>query len=174
MLSPVPQALRRQPASPSFVARRLACIAWRRAPSPRLWLVETCRAELEWAVAEWRLFAGDPDHKGSGSHPSEEWRLPHERAAARVVNCHLHLDVAQWRLAELVPRLRRQRAAALDDGRPESHRLYWADAAAATADDVRAYLERRRVAWRCFLAAAADYRCLRGAIGPAAKIAIAA
>src|SRR5471030_616127 len=82
MPSPVPQALRRQPASPSFVARRLACIAWRGAPSPRLWLVETCRAELEWAVAEWRLLAGDPDHegrsdgRGHGSHPSEEWRLP--------------------------------------------------------------------------------------------------
>jgi len=124
MPSPVPHALRRQPASCSFVARRLACIAWRGAPSPRLWLVETCRAELEWAVAEWRQLAGDPEERSSGPHPSEEGRLPHERAAARVVNCHLHLDVAQWRLAELVPRLRRQRAAALDDGRPESHRLY--------------------------------------------------
>src|SRR4051812_31083236 len=156
MPPPVPQALRRQPASPSFVARRLACIAWQGVPSPRLWLVETCRAELEWAVAEWRLLAGDPecgrsDLRGPGPHPSEEGRLPHERAAARVVNCHLHLDVAQWRLRELVPKLRRQRAAALDHGRPESHRLHWADAAAAAAIDVRAYLARRRLAWHCFL-----------------------
>jgi len=133
--------------------------------------VETCRAELEWAVAEWRLLAGDPDNgrsydRVSGPHPSEEGRLPHERAAARVVNCHLHLDVAQWRLAELVPRLRRQRAAALDDGRPESHRLYWADAARATATDLGAYLVRRRLAWRCFLVAAADYRRLRAFEGP--------
>ncbi len=165
MPSPVAHALQRQPAPPSFVARRLACIAWRRAPSPRLWLVETCRAELEWAVAEWRLLAGDPETGSHGSHPSEEWRLPHERAAARVVNCHLHLDVAQWRLAELVPRLRRQRAAALDHGRPESHRLYWADAAAATAGDIGAYLVRRRLAWRCILVAAAEYRRLRGVIG---------
>jgi hypothetical protein len=134
--------------------------------------VEACRAELEWAVAEWRLLSGDPGHQGSGqglgqgggSHPSEEWRLPHERAAARVVNCHLHLDVALWRLAELVPRLRRQRAAALDDGRPEGHRLYWADAAAATAGDVRTCLARRRLAWRCLLAAASDYRRLKGSI----------
>ena len=165
MPSPVPQASRRQPASPSFVARRLACIAWRGAPSPRLWLVETCRAELEWAVAEWRLLAGDPEPRGHGSHPSEEWRLPHERAAARVVNCHLHLDVALWRLAELVRTLRRQRAAAVDGGRPESHRLEWAEAADATAGDIGAYLVRRRLAWRCFLVAAADYRRLRGVIG---------
>jgi hypothetical protein len=135
--------------------------------------VESCRAELEWAVAEWRLLAGDTEDYGRshvygrsnvrdfGSHPSEEWRLPHERAAARVVNCHLHLDVAQSRLAELVRRLRRQRAAALDHGRPEAHRLQWADAAAATTGDMRGYLARRRLAWRCFLGAAADYRSLR-------------
>jgi hypothetical protein len=165
MPSPALQAVRRKPAPPSFVARRLACIAWGRAPSQRLWLVETCRAELEWAVAEWRLLADDPDDRGPGPHPSEEWRLPHERAAARVVNCHLHLDVAQWRLAELVPRLRRQRAAALDGSRPEVHRLYWADAAVATVGDLRSYLVRRRLAWRCYLAAAADYRRLKGLIG---------
>jgi len=140
--------------------------------------VETCRAELEWAVAEWRLLAGDPGDRSQsgrslGPHPSEEGRLPHERAAARVVNCHLHLDVAQWRLAELVPRLRRQRAAALDDGRPERHRLYWADAAAGTACDLGAYLARRRLAWRCFLVAAADYRRLKGVIDRQ-KLAIAA
>ena len=112
-------------------------------------------------MAEWRLLAGDPECRGPGPHPSEQWRLPHERAAARVVNCHLHLDVAHWRLAELVPRLRRQRAAALDRGRPESDRLHWANAAAATAGDLRGYLATRRLAWRCFLVAAADYRRLR-------------
>src|SRR5471032_865851 len=156
MPSPAAQASQRQPAPPSYVARRLACIAWWRKPSPRLWLVETCRAELEWAVAEWRQLAGDhPVDVGGrsygrspGPHPSEEWRLPHERAAARVVNCHLHIDVAHWRLADLVPRLRRQRAAALDDGRPEDHRLRWADAATGTAGDMRWYLARRRLAWR--------------------------
>ena len=171
-----PQASQRRPAPPSFVARRLACLAGGEAPSPRLRLVETCRAELEWAVAEWRLYAGDaddPGNRGQGPHPSEEGRLPHERAAARVVNCHLHVDVAQWRLAELVPRLRRQRAAALDGGLPESHRLYWMDAAAATEEDLRGYRARRRLAWRCFLVAAADYRRLRAFEG-AQKLAIAA
>ena len=173
MPSSVPQIRRRQPAPPSFVARRLACSAGWEAPSPRALLVETCRAELEWAVAEWRLLAGDPDYRGAGPHPSEQWRLPHERAAARVVNCHLHLDVAQWRLAELVPRLRRQRAAALDTDRPESHRLHWANAAVGTVGDVRCHLARRRLAWRCFLVAAADYRRLRRLGGPQ-KLPIAA
>ena len=126
--------------------------------------MENCRAELEWAVAEWRRLAGDPDHRGPGPHPAEDWRLPHERAAARVVNCHLHLDVAQWRLRELVPRLRRQRAAALDDRRSADDRVGWMNTAAATAVDVRAYLARRRLAWRCYLAAAADYRRLKALI----------
>lgn len=115
-------------------------------------------------MAEWRCLAGDPDPVGPGPHPSEDWRLPHERAAARVVNCHLHLDVALWRLRELVPRLRRQRAAALDDRRPARQRLYWADAASGTAGDVRGYLARRRLAWHCFLAAAADYDRLKALI----------
>jgi hypothetical protein len=69
----------RTPADAAFLARRLARIAWPRPPSPppRAWLVETCRAELEWAAAQWRWLAGDPDHRGGyGPHPSEAWRLP--------------------------------------------------------------------------------------------------
>lgn len=161
MSSPAPLGPQRQPASAAFVARRLAAIAWHGAPTARAWLVETCRAELEWAVAEWRRLAGDPDVLPSGPHPSESWRLPHERAAARVVNCHLHLDVALWRLCELGPRLRRQRAAALDDAHPAATRLYWEEAARDTAADLRDQLARRRLAWRCFLTAAADYRRLK-------------
>ncbi len=112
-------------------------------------------------MAEWRCLSGDPDPAGPGPHPSEDWRLPHERAAARVVNCHLHLDVALWRWRELVPRLRRQRAAALDDRLPTRNRLYWANASRETACDIRGYLARRRLAWHCFLVAAADYDRLK-------------
>jgi hypothetical protein len=46
-----------------------------------------------------------------------------------------------------------------------SYRLRWADAAAGTERDVRDYLERRRLAWRCFRAASADYRRLKAMIG---------
>jgi hypothetical protein len=161
-----PSPARRRPADPAFLARRLAAIAWYEPPSPRLWLVETCRAELEWAVAEWRWLSSDPDDRGWGwgPHPSEAWRLPHEQAAARVVNCHLHLDVAQLRLDALLPKLRGQRAAALRLDQSASYRLSWADAAAGTERDVRDYLGRRRLAWRCFRAASTDYLRLKAMI----------
>ncbi len=167
MPSPASPA-RRRPADPAFLARRLAAIAWFEPPSPRLRLVETCRAELEWAVAEWRWLSSDPDDRGPGRnwgpHPSEAWRLPHEHAAARVVNCHLHLDVAQFNLNALLPRLRGQRAAALRQDQRISYRLYWADAAAGTERDIREYLRRRHLAWRCFRAASADYLRLKAMI----------
>jgi hypothetical protein len=40
----------RQPAPPAFLARRVATIDWVEAPAAgsRAWLVEICRAELEW------------------------------------------------------------------------------------------------------------------------------
>jgi hypothetical protein len=82
------------------------------------------------------------------------------------VNCHLHVDVHAWRLAELVPRLRGQRAAAHDDALSDTGRLYWAQAAIATEADLRSCRARRKVAWRCFLVAATDYRRLRASIDP--------
>jgi len=163
MLSSFP-SLRRRPADPDFIARRLAAIDWRDPPSPRVRLVATCRAELEWAVAEWRWLANDPADRGWGPHPSEQWRLPHERAAARVVNCHLHLDVAEARLRELVPKLRRQRASAGRKDQDAVRALYWADAAVNTESDIGDYLTRRRLAWRCFLLASADYLRLKSLI----------
>ena len=167
MPSPASPA-RRRPADPAFLARRLAAIAWLEPPSPRLRLVETCRAELEWAVAEWRWLSSDPGEQDRGRdwgpHPSEAWRLPHEQAAARVVNCHLHFDVAQFRLNALLPKLRGQRAAALRLDQSAAYRLGWADAAAGTERDIREYLGRRRLAWRCFRAASADYLRLKAMI----------
>lgn len=163
MPSLLPLALR-QPADASFLARRLAVIAWREGtPSPRsrTWLVETCRAELEWADAEWRHLAGDAGERTGGADPSQAWRLPHEHAAARVVNCHLHLVTDVWRLRELGPRLRRQRRDATDETLEPAQRLYWANAAARTLEDYRHHLVRRRLAWRCFLVAAAEYHRLK-------------
>lgn len=157
-----PSSIRqRRPADPGFIARRLAAIAWCEPPSSRQLLVETCRAELEWAVAEWRWLTGEPDNDGWGPHPSENWRLPHEHAAARVVTCHLHLDVALSRWRDLRPKLRGQRAAARRQDQTEAYRLSWADAAAGTQEDIRRYLASRRLAWHCFLAAAADYHRLK-------------
>jgi len=169
MPSLLPLALR-QPADASFLARRLAAIAWGEGPpSPRsrAWLVETCRAELEWADAEWRRLAGDPDERAWGADPRQAWWLPHEYAAARVVNCHLHLDTDLWQLRKLRPRLRGQRRAATDGTLDAARRLYWADAAARTLDDYRGHLARRRLAWRCFVPAAVEYRRRRALIDKA-------
>ena len=79
------------PATPDYLARRLARIRWptgvpagARSPRSRLHLVATCRAELEWATERWRAEARDVDEWACrfGPHPSEAGRLPHEMAAA--------------------------------------------------------------------------------------------
>lgn len=156
--------LPRRPAPSTFLARRLAAISWfgpPPAPGSRPWLVETCRAELAWALADWRLLTGaaeEPAARGGDPHPAEAHRLAHEQDAARVVNCHLHVDVEGWRIRTLLRTLRRQRRAACDGEQPEAYRLGWMEAAAGTLEDLAAHRNRRRVAWNCFLAAAEEYR----------------
>ena len=126
----------RQPAPLSFLARRVAAIAWLAPPRPgaRRWLVETCRAELEWERADWRRLGG-LDHDGFGAHPSEAWRLPHEVAAARLVNCHLHVDGTAAQLRELDDRLAHQQRAASDAGQSASYRARWAKETADTKEE---------------------------------------
>jgi hypothetical protein len=158
----------RQPAPLSFLARRVAAIAWPEPlrPASRRWLVEICRAELEWERADWRRLGGiDPD--GFGAHPCEAWRLPHEVAAARLVNCHLHVDGAAWRLRELGRWLPQQDRAATDAGQSQDYRADWAEAAARTKAEVTAYRGRLRRALRAFRSAASHYRQLRAAIDAA-------
>jgi hypothetical protein len=166
----------RRPADRAFLARRLAAIDWRSysasltagppAEGSRVWLVESCRAELEWAHADWRRLtggAGDDDRR-FGPHPSEIWRLPHEAAAARLLNCQQYLVGDNSRIGALRGHLRSQRPAALDRSQSAAYRLKWADAAAGALGDLRMYRARRVLAWRAFLAAAADYRQQRAAI----------
>ena len=150
----------RRPALAGFLARRLLATAWGPDGPPRVgsrrWLVETCRAELAWSVADWRRVTGRfgicVDERGEGPHPSEAWRLPHEVAAARFVSCHSHVDVEEWRLGELGRAIRAQRRAG------------WVDAAERTLADYRLHLARRRKGWRALLAAADRYRALRAAV----------
>lgn len=162
----------RRPAPAEFLRRRRAAVgwgAWRLEAPPgegsRAWLVETCRAELEWVEAEWRRLGGDPfavsRHR---PHPSEALRLPHEQAAARLVNCHLHVDAAGWGLREACRRLRAQRRAAGDGTQGAAYRDGWARIAAETAKDLAHHRARRGLAWRAFLEAAARYRSLRTAV----------
>ena len=158
-LSVWPEAGRR-PALGAYLARRLLATAWGPDGPPavgsRRWLVETCRAELDWSVADWRRMTGRfgicVDERGLAPHPSEAWRLPHEVAAARFLNCHSHVDVEEWRLGELGRAIRAQR------------RACWVAVAERTRADYRLHLARRRRSWGALLAAAAAYRALRAGI----------
>jgi hypothetical protein len=143
---PPPDLSLRQPAPSEFLARRVARILWLTPATPRALLVETCRAELEWAVAEWRSIAGDPDIRRGDSHPAERWRLPHEHAAARVVNCHLHVDVFE----SLLRACHARRRAGIGPQRCKEE-----------SETASGYRARRGQAWRCYLEAAADYRAVR-------------
>jgi hypothetical protein len=162
----------RLPAPDDFLARRLEAIDWRGAPprdGSRWWLVETCRAELEWAEADWRRLGGDavePSRPGrySGPHPAEACRLPHEEAAARLLNCHLHVDVETWRMRELLRRLPGQRQAADDPTQSAAYRASWTAVAAGAIADLGDHRKRRAQAWRAFLAAASLYCRRRAAL----------
>lgn len=157
----------RRPAPADYLARRLASWAGQKAEKNADWrrrIVATCRAELEWATDDWRRLGGDDSDRRAcdpGPHPSDAWRLPHEVAAARLVNCHLHVDVETWRLRELIARLPGQRRAARDWKQSALYRHSWHLAAKGTESDIWAYRHRRRMAWLAFLEAAMRYRALR-------------
>jgi hypothetical protein len=160
----------RRPAPAEFLARRRAATDWAKwgvtppAEGSRRWLVETCRGELEWAEAEWRQCGGDalalPRH---GPHPAEVLRLPHEHAAARLVNCHIHLDLERRKIDDLRRRLRRQREAASDLAQSDDYRAEWAARAEGSADALRICRARRAIVWRAFRSATSRYRTLRAA-----------
>jgi hypothetical protein len=168
----------RRSAPIDFLERRLEAIDWRGAPprkGSRWWLVETCRAELEWAEADWRRLGGDAVElsrpgRYCGPHPAEACRLPHEEAAARLVNCHLHVDVETWRMRELLRRLPGQRQAAADPTQSAAYRASWTAGAAGTIADLGDHRQRRSQAWRAFLAAASLYCRLRAALDVSSTI----
>lgn len=161
-------AFGRCPAPPDFLARKT--IAGRRI-TDRGCLIEACRAELAWAVSDWIRLAGtgaNHDVRYDGPHPAEAHRLPHERAAAAVLNVWGHLHPIECRIHDLARRptgtLRAQRTAAAADRYSEPQRYAWARRAEATLDDLRWYLtERRKHAGR-FSVAVSDYRTARAAI----------
>jgi hypothetical protein len=167
----------RRPAPYDYLARRIADIDWlAEAPceGSRWWLVETCRAELDWAWAQWRRLdpAAGTEDRGSRNpsrgnpHPSETWRLPHEQEAARLVNANLHLDVANARIRELLVRLPGQRSAAADASQNAAYRACWRQRAEDCKSELRTVLVRRRRAWHALLLSASRYRRLRATLMP--------
>lgn len=152
----------RQPAP----SRRLTDRTSGPAPGPtsgsgaRRQLLQACRGELAWARDDWLRVAGelglsaDPHDRDDGFDGGFAWeaaRLPHEQAAARLLNVWGHLHPVEHRLSEAIGRVRAQRAAGWD--------------ATATLEDVAWYRRERRKLVRAFLDAAADYRRQRAKIG---------
>lgn len=148
----------RQPALPGFLARCIDRIDWLDGVPDAWalrWVLETCRAELTWSVADYKRVSGDHaerDARYDGPHPAEAYRLPHERAAADILSIHGHLLGLTPRLRLGLKRLRAQRAAG------------WHAQALGTLDDIRWYWAERRKAWALMVAAIARYRAARDAL----------
>jgi hypothetical protein len=120
-------------------------------------LVEACRAELAWAredglrvAAEFGL-ATDLHDRHDGGIGWETTCLPHEQAAARLLNVWGHLQPVEYRLGEALARLRARRRAGWD--------------VMGTLEDIAWYRGERRKLLRAFLEAAADYRRERAKLG---------
>lgn len=78
--------LHRQPAGRAFLRRGVGPLL---EPGTRAWLIALCRAELAWAAHDWRRCnPGADDGSGWtwGAPPPEVERLPHEAAAAEILN----------------------------------------------------------------------------------------
>jgi hypothetical protein len=119
-------------------------------------LVEICRDELAWAREDWlriaaELCLADDPRAHDGAPAWEAAWLPHERAAARLLNVWGHLHPLEHRLAAAVARLRARRVAGWD--------------IAGTLEDVAWYRREGSTLRRAFLAAAADYRHQRSKVG---------
>ena len=120
-------------------------------------LVEACRAELVWAREDWLRIAAslglaaDPRESRDGGLLWEAARLPHELAAARLLNVWGHLHPIEHRLRETIARVKARRAAGWDT--------------AATLEDVAWYRRERRKLVQAFLETAAEYRRQRAKVG---------
>ena len=145
----------------------------RRVPAPGDWLaaragpptrgrrtaLARCRAELDWAAVDGRALAASlgiayPGPTWRGPAPWEAARLPHEIAAARLLNVWGHLHPMEWRIREQILRLRAQRT--------KAHEGDWAERAAGTLGDLQWYRRERNRLWRAWLTAAADYQAKAG------------
>ena len=87
----------RRPAGRDYLKRNVPAAL---EPGTRPWLIALCEAELAWAAHDWRLQnpkADDGSGWSWGTPPPEFDRLPHETAAAGILN--LNGKRAAFRLA---------------------------------------------------------------------------
>lgn len=155
----------RQPALPGFIVRRLFAAA---AKPGRQTVIEACRAELDWSRADFtrmsRFFDSHVEQY-DGPHPEQAYRLPHEQAAARVLNCWGHVQPLEQRIREASVTLKAQRQAANDATQSNAYRNSWAVAAGHTAHGLAAMLKTLRHNYPIFLKAVRDYRAARAELG---------
>lgn len=164
----------RRPADAGFIARKVLSIAWDKfgvevpPAHSRTWLIEACRAELSWSVADYCRITGTSslahDSQYDGPHPSQSWRLPVENLAARVLNAWGHVHVETRNLRHALTGLRAARRAASNEVQNSLYRVSWARTAALMVDEIRQLLAYRRRAWPVFVAAAREYRAVRAEI----------
>ncbi len=113
-------------------------------------LVDACRTELAWAREDWLRIAAslglaaDPHARRDDGLVWEAVRLPHEVAAARLLNVWGHLHPMEYRLRAAIVRAKARRAAGWD--------------ATATLEDVAWYRRERRKLAQAFHQAASEYR----------------
>lgn len=136
----------RQAALPGFVVRYLFKVD---AKGERQTIIEACRAELKWASADWRRITDSRPFDHEIEQDAAAHRLPHEQAAAAVLNVWGHLHPIEHRIREGLIRLRAQRAAG------------WHAHALGTVDDIRAYWLQRRAVSTTFHRAVTAYRAAR-------------
>lgn len=144
----------RRAALPGFIARKVIASG---AEDDRGRLLAACRAELAWCRADVLRIAGeiglpiDPlaESRADAVPIWELTRLPHEHAAARLLNAWDHLHPAETRLALCHERLEAQRDAG------------WTAQAADTEADIRLHERTRRRAADAMIGAAEMYRASR-------------
>ena len=137
------------------------------APWSGRWVIVTCRAELAWAEAEWRQL--DPltpvDRRAMGPHPAEAYRLPHEQAAARVLNAWDHLHPTTTLARNAKSKLKLALKAGRDMTQGQAYRDSWAEGVVEMRAELALYRNRRHRPLQDFIAAIAAYRAQRALIG---------
>lgn len=161
-------ASQRKAASFGFLARKRQSIAWHDgAPAPwsLRWVKVTCEAEVDWAVADFNRITDyrhvRHDCRYDGPHPAEEYRMPHEKAAARVLGLYGHYSTPTTRVRELLQRIPLQRKAAWAKDQSAEYRLDWAMRAFDSVTLLRQTRVDRGYVWRLLLREIAAYRRLR-------------
>jgi hypothetical protein len=152
-----PDLTGRRPALRGFIIR---CIFAAAPKTARRTVIEACKAEITWSVADYKRMAGDYsqcDGWRDGPHHAETYRLPHERAAARVLSAWGHLHPTETRIRANAAVLRSQiKAATMTPS--------WGPRAEATRKSLRLIAEDRARQSRALFAEIANYRRLRAEI----------